>query len=78
MLKPERAGRVTLRRWRRDGAGYRLVSVSWRTTRGCLSPCGHRRHVKRVKSAALLHTDAVQGFLKVPFSARSHVADMSP
>ena len=34
------------------------------------------RILKAEKSAALLHTDAVQGFLKVPFSAKSLGADL--
>lgn len=32
--------------------------------------------LKKAKSAALLHTDAVQGFMKVPFSAKRLGADM--
>lgn len=32
--------------------------------------------MKKVKSQALLHTDAVQGFLKVPFSAKTLGADL--
>ncbi len=32
--------------------------------------------LKKAKSAALLHTDAVQGFMKVPFSAKKLGADM--
>ncbi len=32
--------------------------------------------LKRAKNPAVLHTDAVQGFLKIPFSAKSLGADM--
>lgn len=34
------------------------------------------RELKRAKSQALLHTDAVQAFMKLPFSAKSLGADM--
>jgi cysteine desulfurase len=34
------------------------------------------RTLKAAKSPALLHTDAVQGFLKIPFTAKSLGADM--
>ena len=37
---------------------------------------GLSRALKKEKSAALLHTDAVQGFMKVPFQARTLGADM--
>lgn len=37
---------------------------------------GAARAIKKASSAALFHTDAVQGFMKVPFSAKTLGADM--
>ena len=44
---------------------------------GCIFPVAEvARLLKAKKSRALLHTDAVQGFLKVPFRASTLGADL--
>ncbi|MBR2831823.1 MAG: cysteine desulfurase [Oscillospiraceae bacterium] len=78
-LAPDRAGRITAEAveaaLRPDTVLVSLMLVNNET--GAVSPIREIADtLKRAKSEALLHTDAVQGFLKVPFSARTLGADM--
>ena len=77
-IKPDRAGRITVdqvsKALREDTA---LVSVMLVNNEiGTLYPISEIAALLRVKQhPALLHTDAVQAFMKVPFKAKSLGAD---
>ena len=78
-LKPEKDGSVSVSAL---GAALReetvLVSLMLvnNETGGVTDIAGISRALKAAGSPALLHTDAVQGFLKLPFSAKSLGADL--
>ena len=78
-LKPERDGSVALQSvldaLREDTVLVSLMLVN-NETGGVTDIAGMARALRAAGSAALLHTDAVQGFLKVPFSAKSLGADL--
>ena len=78
-LKPERDGSVSVSALeaalREDTVLVSLMLVN-NETGGVTDIAGIARALKAAGSAALLHTDAVQGFLKVPFSAKSLGADL--
>ena len=78
-LKPERDGSVSVSALeaalREDTVLVSLMLVN-NETGGVTDIAGMARALKAAGSAALLHTDAVQGFLKVPFSAKSLGADL--
>ena len=79
LLKPEADGSVSAdsvaRSLRSDTILVSLMTVNNET--GAVTDISAvSRAVKASGSAALLHTDAVQGFLHVPFSAKSLGADM--
>ena len=78
-LKPERDGSVSPEAvrdaLREDTVLVTLMLVN-NETGGVTDIAGVSRVLKEAGSQALLHTDAVQAFLKVPFSARSLGADM--
>ena len=78
-LKPERDGSVSVSALeaalREDTVLVSLMLVN-NETGGVTDIAGVARALKAAGSAALLHTDAVQGFLKVPFSAKSLGADL--
>ena len=78
-LKPEKSGNITARQvaeaLRSDTALVSVMLVNNET--GCVFPVREIADVlKSSGSKALLHTDAVQGFLKVPFCARTLGADL--
>ena len=78
-LAPDRAGRITADAvegaLRPDTVLVSVMLVNNET--GAVSPIREIADVlKRGKCEALLHTDAVQGFLKVPFFAKTLGADM--
>lgn len=64
-------------RWRRPCAGHHPGGHDAGEQRAGHPPArgGGRPAIRAAGSPALLHTDAVQGFLKVPFSARTLGAD---
>lgn len=77
-LKPDKNGSITASQaadaLREDTALISMMLVNNET--GCIYPVQEVAELlKARKSAALLHTDAVQGFLKVPFSAKTLGAD---
>ncbi|MBR5095337.1 MAG: cysteine desulfurase [Oscillospiraceae bacterium] len=78
-LRPEKDGSVApesvLAALREDTALVTLMLVN-NETGGVTDIAGIARALRAAGSQALLHTDAVQGFLKVPFSARTLGADM--
>jgi len=78
-LKPERDGSVALQSvldaLREDTVLVSLMLVN-NETGGVTDIAGISRALKAKRSQALLHTDAVQAFLKVPFSAKSLGADL--
>ncbi len=78
-LKPERDGSVSVSALeaalREDTVLVSLMLVN-NETGGVTDIAGIARALKAAGSPALLHTDAVQGFLKVPFSAKSLGADL--
>ena len=78
-LKPERDGSVSVSALeaalREDTVLVSLMLVN-NETGGVTDIAGMARALKAAGSAALLHTDAVQGFLKVPFSAKNLGADL--
>ncbi len=78
-LKPERDGSVSVSALeaalREDTVLVSLMLVN-NETGGVTDIAGMARALKAAGSAALLHTDAVQGFLKLPFSAKSLGADL--
>ncbi len=78
-LKPDRAGRITAGQvtaaLRPDTALVSMMLVNNET--GVLLPVAEAvRAVKAADKAVLFHTDAVQGFLKVPFPVCSTGADL--
>ena len=78
-LKPGRDGCVTAEQvegaLREDTVLVSMMLVNNET--GCVFPVGETaKLLKRRGSKALLHTDAVQGFLKIPFTAASLGADL--
>lgn len=78
-LKPDSDGNIPLERFeaaiREDTALVSVMMVNNET--GCVFPIdGIARAIKAKRSRALLHTDAVQGFLKLPFKAKTLGADM--
>ena len=78
-LKPGRDGNVTAEQvadaLREDTALVSVMLVNNET--GCVFPAADIAALLREKgSPALLHCDAVQGFLKVPFKAKTLGADM--
>ena len=78
-LKPERDGSVSVSALeaalREDTVLVSLMLVN-NETGGVTDIAGISRALKAAGSPALLHTDAVQGFLKLPFSAKSLGADL--
>ena len=78
-LKPEKDGSVAVQSvldaLREDTVLVTLMLVN-NETGGVTDIAGIARGLRAAGSQALLHTDAVQGFLKVPFSAKSLGADM--
>ena len=78
-LKPDKNGNITAGQvadaLRDDTVLISMMLVNNET--GCVFPVQEvAQLLKERKSAALLHTDAVQGFLKVPFRADTLGADM--
>jgi len=78
-LKPDRSGNITAAQvaeaLRPDTALVSVMLVNNET--GCVFPIREIADaLKAAGSAALLHTDAVQGFLKVPFRADTLGADL--
>jgi len=78
-LTPDRTGRVPAEAveeaLREDTVLVSMMLVNNET--GALQPVGEvSRLLRGRRSAALLHTDAVQGFLKVPFTPKSLGADL--
>jgi len=78
LLKPDAGGQITAAQvaeaLREDTALVSVMLVNNET--GCIFPVAEiARLLKERKSAALLHTDAVQAFLKLPFTADSLGAD---
>lgn len=79
MLKPEKDGSISvdsvLDALREDTILVSLMLVNNET--GGITDIGAiSKALKKNGSTAILHTDAVQGFLKVPFSAKTLGADM--
>lgn len=78
-LKPERDGSISVeaveQALREDTILVSLMLVN-NETGGITDITEISKMLTARKSAALLHTDAVQGFLKVPFSAKALGADM--
>ena len=78
-LKPEKDGSVSVSALgaalREDTVLVSLMLVN-NETGGVTDIAGISRALKAAGSPALLHTDAVQGFLKLPFSAKSLGADL--
>jgi len=78
-IKPDEDGNIPAQRFadaiRPDTA---LISVMMVNNEiGCVFPIAEiARAIKLKKSRALLHVDAVQGFLKIPFKAKTLGADM--
>ena len=78
-LKPNREGNITLDQLtaalREDTVLVSMMLVNNET--GCIFPVAEAAKLLREKkSQALLHTDAVQAFLKIPFTAASLGADL--
>ncbi len=79
MLKPESDGSISpesvIDALRPDTVLISLMMVNNET--GAVTDIAEiAKALKKAKSIALLHTDAVQGFMKVPFSAKRLGADM--
>jgi cysteine desulfurase len=78
-LKPERDGSISVasveQALRDDTILVSLMLVN-NETGGITDIAGIAKMLKARKNPAVLHTDAVQGFLKIPFSAKSLGADM--
>lgn len=77
-LKPDRTGRITVEQvahaLREDTALVSIMLVN--NEIGTVYPVGEIATLLRIKQhPALLHTDAVQAFLKVPFTAKALGAD---
>ena len=78
-LKPDKNGDVAVSQvedaLREDTALVTMMLVNNET--GCIFPVGEVARLLKAKgSCALLHTDAVQGFLKLPFRADTLGADL--
>jgi len=78
-LMPDSAGRIPPESFaaalREDTVLASVMLVNNET--GAVNPIGeYSREIKRRGLGALLHTDAVQGFCKIPFTVRSLGADM--
>lgn len=78
-IKPDENGNIPAQRFvdaiRPDTALVSVMMVNNET--GCIFPVSDiARAIKLKKSRALLHVDAVQGFLKLPFKAKTLGADM--
>ena len=78
-IKPDSDGNIPAQRFadaiRPDTALISVMMVNNET--GCVFPITEiARAIKLKKSRALLHVDAVQGFLKLPFKAKTLGADM--
>ncbi len=78
-IKPDADGNIPAQRFadaiRPDTALISVMMVNNET--GCVFPITDiARAIKLKKSRALLHVDAVQGFLKLPFKAKTLGADM--
>lgn len=78
-LKPDKNGNITVSQvenaLRDDTALVTMMLVNNET--GCIFPVAEvAQLLKEKKSRALLHTDAVQGFLKIPFRADMLGADL--
>ena len=78
-IKPDEDGNIPAQRFadaiRPDTALISVMMVNNET--GCVFPIAEiARAIKLKKSRALLHVDAVQGFLKIPFKAKTLGADM--
>jgi cysteine desulfurase len=78
-LKPDNRGSITARQvfdaLREDTVLVSVMLVNNET--GCIFPVAEVAKLLRERgSRALLHTDAVQGFLKIPFTAASLGADL--
>lgn len=78
-LPPEKDGSVSAERLafalRPDTALVSLMMVN-NETGAVTDIAGVARAIKAAKCPALLHTDAVQGYMKLPFSAKTLGADM--
>lgn len=78
-LPPEKDGSVSAERLasalRPDTALVSLMMVN-NETGAVTDIAGVARAIKAAKCPALLHTDAVQGYMKLPFSAKALGADM--
>lgn len=78
-LKPEKDGSISVEAvadaLREDTILVSLMLVN-NETGGITDIAGISRLMKKKGSAALLHTDAVQGFLKIPFTAKRLGADL--
>lgn len=79
MLKPESDGSISpeavIAALRPDTVLVSLMMVN-NETGAVTDIAAVAKALKKAKSIALLHTDAVQGFMKVPFSAKRLGADM--
>ena len=78
-IKPDADGNIPAQRFaeaiRPDTALISVMMVNNET--GCVFPITEiARAIKLKKSRALLHVDAVQGFLKIPFKTKTLGADM--
>ena len=78
-IKPDSDGNIPAQRFadaiRPDTALISVMMVNNET--GCVFPITEiARAIKLKKSRALLHVDAVQGFLKIPFKTKTLGADM--
>jgi len=78
-LMPDKAGRITADSFssalREDTVFASIMLVNNET--GALNPLGeYSREIKHRKLRTVLHTDAVQGFCKVPLSVRKLGADL--
>lgn len=78
-LTPEKDGSISLKSvthaLREDTVLVSLMLVN-NETGGITDIAEISKEIKRLGSTALLHTDAVQGFLKIPFTANTLGADM--
>lgn len=78
-LRPDKNGRITAEAFaqalREDTSIASVMLVNNET--GAISPIGEMtREIKRRGLPTLFHTDAVQGFMKIPFTVKSLGADL--